>query len=187
MSKIVWDVSASLDGFTAGREVSEQEPMGIGGEDLHGWMFAEGNEIDTGVRRDVDAAAGATVIGRRTFDLGHPHWGGTPWPGTAGFVVTHRGGDDFTADNGGTFHFDADLVSAARRALEAAGDKAVIVLGAEIGRQLLNAGLVDEIWLHQVPVLLGGSAPLFAGVQVSLTPLETRVGSVTHLYYRVNR
>jgi len=76
MGKIVLDVSISLDGFTAGPNVREAEPMGGGGERLHAWMAATGpeGEIDAAVRREVDAAVGATVIGRRTFNLGLHPW-----------------------------------------------------------------------------------------------------------------
>jgi dihydrofolate reductase len=85
----------------------------------------------------------ATVIGRRTFDLGVGPWGGTPWPGVPSFVVTHRTREDLLGDNGGTFAFDG-LHAAARRAKEAAGDKDVVVLGAHVARELLRAGLLDE-------------------------------------------
>jgi hypothetical protein len=73
MSKVGLDVSMSLDGFIAGPNVREAEPMGDGGERLHEWMFRKGPdaeieiEIDLGVRREFDATVGATVIGRRTF------------------------------------------------------------------------------------------------------------------------
>ena len=72
MSKVVLDVSMSLDRFTAGPNVAEGEPMGQGGERLHEWMAGKGPDggIDIGARREVDAMVGATVIGRRTFDLG---------------------------------------------------------------------------------------------------------------------
>ncbi|HEY2948099.1 MAG TPA: hypothetical protein VGJ53_06845 [Micromonosporaceae bacterium] len=103
MSKVVLDVSMSRDGFTAGPNVREAEPMGDGGERLHEWMAGNGpdGQIDLGVRREVDATVGATVIGRRTFDLGVGPWGGTPWPGIPSFVVTHRARQDLLGDNGG--------------------------------------------------------------------------------------
>ena len=106
MSKVVLDVAMSLDGFTAGPNVEEAEPMGEGGERLHEWMWTAGNGPDDGVDigfRTVDAIAGAAVIGRRTFDLGVGPWGGTPWPGVPSFVVTHRTRADLLGDNGGTF------------------------------------------------------------------------------------
>jgi dihydrofolate reductase len=111
----------SLDGFTAGPNVSETEPMGEGGEGLHEWMGGD-REVDVSVRQEVNAMVGATIIGRRTFDLGLRPWGGTPWPGVPSFVVTHRTREDLVGDNGGTFAFD-ELESAVRRAKEAAGDK----------------------------------------------------------------
>src|SRR5205823_11602715 len=146
MAKVVLDVSISLDGFAAGPNVREAAPMGDGGERLHEWMAGQGpeGEIDDAVRREVDAAVGATVIGRRTFDLGLGPWGGTPWPGVPSFVVTHRTRQDLLGDNGGTFAFDG-MRAAVQRAKQAAGHKDVLVLGAEVARQLLRANLLDEV------------------------------------------
>ncbi|HKN51335.1 MAG TPA: dihydrofolate reductase family protein [Amycolatopsis sp.] len=183
MGKVVLDVSVSLDGFTAGPNVRAEEPMGDGGERLHEWMA--GDEIDAAVHRELDAAVGATVIGRHTFDLGLVPWGGTPWPGVPSFVVTHRKRPDLLGDNGGTFAFDG-IEAAVRRAKEAAGDKDVVVLGAEVARQLLTAGLLEEVRLHLVPVLLGGGTPLFAGERAELVADGKPVtGTVTHLRFRV--
>jgi dihydrofolate reductase len=169
MSKVVLDVSMSLDGFTAGPNVRESEPMGDGGERLHEWMAGEGPDggVDISVRREVDATVGATVIGRRTFDLGVGPWGGTPWPGVPSFVVTHRTREDLLGDNGGTFAFD-ELQAAARRAKEAAGDKDVLVLGAHVARELLRAGLLDEVRIHLVPLLMGEGTRLFVGERAEL-------------------
>jgi dihydrofolate reductase len=102
----------------------------------------------------LDATTGAAIIGRRTFDLGVGPRGGTPWPGVPSFVVTHRTREDLLGDNGGTFAFDG-LQAAARRAMDAAGDTDVRVLGADIARQLLGAGLLDEVRIHLVPLLRG--------------------------------
>ena len=70
MGRVVWEVSMSLYGFTAGPKVREAAPMGDGGERLHTWMAGNGtdSEIDAAVRRELDAAVGAAVIGRRTFE-----------------------------------------------------------------------------------------------------------------------
>ena len=188
MSTVVLDVSVSLDGFTTGPNVRETEPMGDGGERLHEWMAGKGpdGEVDAGVRRDTDATVGATIIGRRTFDLGLGPWGGTPWPGVPSFVVTHQARqNNLLGDNGGTFVFDG-LEAAARRARDAAGDKDVLVLGANVARQLLRAGLLDEVRIHVVPLLMGDGTPLFAGEQAELIPTGKPVaGSVTHLRYRI--
>jgi dihydrofolate reductase len=187
MSKMVLDVSMSLDGFTAGPNIRVEEPMGDGGERLHEWHAGKGpdGEIDLGVRRESDGMVGAALIGRRTFDLGLGPWGGTPWPGVPSFVVTHRTREDLFGDNGGTFAFDG-LEAAARRAKDAAADKDVWVLGADIARQLLRAGLLDVVCIHLVPLLMGEGTPLFAGEQAELIPEGKPVaGSVTHLRYRV--
>jgi hypothetical protein len=104
--------------------------------------------------RTKRAAVGGAVIGRRTFDLGVGPWGGTPWPGVPSFVVTHRARQGLLGNNGGTFAFDG-LQAAVRRAKQAAGHKDVLVLGADVARQLLRAELLDEIHVHLVPLLLG--------------------------------
>ncbi|MEU4698724.1 dihydrofolate reductase family protein [Nonomuraea dietziae] len=189
MSRIVLDVSVSLDGFTTGPNVREEEPMGDGGERLHEWHAGNGpdGEIDLGVLRQSEETVGAILIGRRTFDLGLGPWGGTPFPGIPSFVVTHRTREDLLGDNGGTFAFDG-LQAAARRAKQAAGDKDVWVLGADVARQLLGAGLLDEMRIHLVPLLMGEGTPLFAGERAGLI-LEGKpvAGAVTHLRYRVRR
>jgi dihydrofolate reductase len=189
MSKVVLDVSMSLDGFTAGPNVREAEPMGDGGERLHEWHAGKGPDggVDIGVQREADATVGATVIGRRTFDLGVGPWGGTPWPGVPSFVVTHRTREDLLGDNGGTFAFDG-LEAAAQRTRDAAGDKDVLVLGADVARQLLRAGLLDEVRIHLVPLLMGEGTRLFAGERAELIPEGKPVsGAVTHLRYRVSK
>ncbi len=101
MSKVVLDVAMSLDGFMAGPNIREAEPMGESGERLHEWMWMAGNGPDGGVDigfRTVDAMVGAAVIGLRTFDLGVGPWGGTPWPGVPSFVVTHRTREDLLGE-----------------------------------------------------------------------------------------
>jgi dihydrofolate reductase len=188
MSRVVVDVSMSLDGFMAGPNVREAAPMGDGGESLHEWMFGEGadNEIDAGMRT-LDAVVGAAVVGRRSFDLGLGPWGGTPWPGVPSFVVTHRTRPDLLGDNGGTFAFDG-LEAAVQRAKQAAGDNDVLVLGADVTRQLIRAGLLDEIRLHLVPVLVGAGTRLFDGERAELIPEGKPVtGTVTHLRFRVEK
>ncbi|KFU75726.1 Dihydrofolate reductase [Amycolatopsis lurida] len=183
MSKVVLDVSMSLDGFTAGPNVRAEEPMGDGGERLHEWMAGTGP--DARVFEEVNALVGATVIGRRTFDLGLRPWGGTPWPGVPGFVVTHRTRQDLLGDNGGTFAFDG-LEASVRRAKDAAGDKDVLVLGADVAGQLLTAGLLDEVHLHLAPVVLGRGTSVFGGHLGELVlQSEPVAGAATHLRYRV--
>ncbi|RSN20817.1 deaminase [Streptomyces sp. WAC 05977] len=183
MSKVVLDVSMSLDGFTAGPNVRAEEPMGDGGERLHEWMAGEGP--DARVFEEVNARVGAAVIGRRTFDLGLRPWGGTPWPGVPSFVITHRTREDLLGDNGGTFAFDG-LEASIRRAKDAAGEKDVLVLGADVAGQLLAAGLLDEVHLHLAPVVLGRGTSVFGGRLGEFVPQgEAVAGVATHRRYRV--
>jgi dihydrofolate reductase len=143
--------------------------------------------VDTAAFEELNATVGATIIGRRTFDLGLGPWGGTPWPGVPSFVVTHRTREDLLGDNGGTFAFDG-LEAAARRAKDAAGGKDVVVLGADVARHLLRAGLLDEVRIHLGPLLMGEGTRLFAGEQAELIPEGKPVtGAVTHLRYRVSK
>ena len=186
MSTVVLDVSMSLDGFTAGPNIGEANPLGEGGERLHEWIFnAPDDGVDIGFS-PLNAVVGAVVVGRRTFDVGVSRWGGTPWPGVPSFVVTHRTRADLPGDNGGTFAFDG-LEAAARRARDAAGDQDVMVLGAHVAGALLRAGLLDEVRLHLVPVLMGKGTPLFAGERGELIQEGKPVAGagVTHLRYRV--
>jgi dihydrofolate reductase len=146
--------------------------MGDGGERLHAWKFGEGTDGEIALGQEVDETVGAAVVGRRTFDLGLGPWGGTPWPGVPSFVVTHRVRQDLLGNNGGTFAFDG-LEGAVRRAKQAAGDKDVFVLGADVARQLLRADLLDEIRIHLVPLLLGEGTPMFDGERAELIPKES--------------
>src|SRR5918998_1245562 len=163
MSKVMLDMSVSLDGIGAGPNPSEQDRMGAGGERLHEWMpfYADGDstagvpagsEADAKMVRELLAATGAVVLGKRTFDLGLEPWGGTPFPVPC-FVLTHETRDDLVTATG-TFAFVTDGVElAVHRAQAAAGDKDVLVMGGPtVAQQAVRAGLVDEISLHMVPV-----------------------------------
>lgn len=102
-------------------------------------------------------------------------------------MVTHRTREDLLGDNGGTFTFDG-LEAAAKRAKDAAGDKDVWVLGAAVARQLLRAGLLDEVRIQLVPLLMGEGTPLFAGGACRADPGGgTRRGGRDPLHYRVQR
>lgn len=187
MAMIVWDVSVSLDGFTTGPNVGAEAPMGDGGEALHHWLDASGPDagIDRAMVDTVNAGLGASIVGRRTFDLGLPLWGGTPWANLTCFVITHRPRADFVGENGGNFHF-CSLDEAAHRARSVAGDRNVNILGADVARQLLRAGQVDRLRLHTVPILLGGGTPLFKGEKVALIREgRPEVGAVVHQSFRV--
>jgi dihydrofolate reductase len=210
MSKTRTYISVSLDGFVAGPEQSEQDPLGIGGEDLHSWVIAlkewreshgrEGGESNASseVVREQQANLGAEVMGRGMFGPpGGGPWGDDPWPGWWGedppfhmpvFVVTHHEREPLTLSDT-TFNFVTDgIESALDQAKEAAGGKDVLIAGgADVINQYLAAGLVDEIELHVVPILLGSGERLLEDVgDLKLEQLRAvEAPGVAHLKYRV--
>ena len=211
MSKVRAHISISLDGYVAGPNQSQEDPLGEGGEDLHDWVVrlkawrepqgmegGEENASDDVVREEY-ANVGAEIMGRGKFgpaDRGP--WGDDPWQGWWGedppfhkpvFVLTHHEREPLTLSDT-TFTFVTEGIEAAlKRAREAAGDKDVFIGGgANVINQYLAAGLVDELGLHVVPILLGGGARLFEGVgpEVKLEELRAiEAPGVAHLTYRV--
>ena len=187
MSKVRVHISTSLDGYVAGPNQSQEEPLGEGGESLHDWLVAlkawreapgmEGGEenVSTAVVAEAYANVGAEIMGRGKFGPAtRGPWGDDPWQGWWGddppfhkpvFVLTHHEREPLTLSDT-TFTFVTDgIESALERAREAAGDKDVFIGGgADVINQYLAAGLVDELELHVAPILLGGGARLFDGV-----------------------
>jgi dihydrofolate reductase len=211
MSKLRFEISMSLDGFVAGPNQSEANPLGEGGMQLHEWVFElaawrgrhgqDGGEVNasTEVVEESLENIGATVMGRNMFG-GQGPWGDDPWDGWWGddppfhtpvFIVTHHARESVAKEGGTTFNFVSDgIESALERAREAAGGKDVALGGgANVAQQYLKAGLIDEMQIHLVPVLLGDGARLFDNVGADDVALEcTRAieaTGVTHLRYRV--
>jgi dihydrofolate reductase len=154
MGKVVYHITMSLDGFVAGRH------------DDMAWLFGGGFAPDAGFVRDFLGQVGAIMIGHRTYHGGDTGQGaatekgrayGGAWQGPQ-FVVTRDPAD--TAAPGFEF-LGGNLMEATDTARRAAGDKYVAVLGPGLARQMLEAGLVDEILVHVVPVLLGDGVRLF--------------------------
>jgi len=187
MSKLRLQISMSLDGFVAGPDQSVENPLGVGGMRLHEWVFPltawramqglEGGEAtaSTPVIEEIQANVGATIMGRNMFG-GHPGpWNPQqPWNGWWGdeppfhhpvFVLTHYPRAPLVAQGGTTFHFLTEgIETALTQARQAAGSRDISVGGGgSTGRQFLAAGLVDEMWLHVVPILLGRGERLFDG------------------------
>lgn len=186
MSTVLLMASMSLDGYLAGPNVSVEEPMGEGGERLHEWMFTDPAPSDVELLAKVRANAGAVVIGRRTFDIGLRHWADVPYPAPS-FVVTHNRRPEL-AQKSGTFTFVEGVPEAVDLARRAAGGGTVMLMGVDLARQALRAGLVDEVLVDLVPITLGGGAHLFAGLDLRLAPTEVISSpAVTHLRYRVVR
>ncbi len=190
MSKVLMAFTMSLDGFIAGPRVSKAYPLGVGGQYLHEWLLKGGTEEpDASMAREMLERGGATVLGKRTFDVGLPHWNDTPYP-TPSFVLTHEKREPREMKSASFVFVNDGIESAVGQARAAAGDKDVILMGAEVSKQALSAGLVDELFLQLSPLLLGGGTRLFEGPDVSRIRLDCvrTVASpyVTHLHYRVS-
>jgi dihydrofolate reductase len=213
MSRLRCHLSISLDGFVAGPNQTEENPLGDGGERLHDWVVSlaawrdahglQGGDVNESTRivEQTVANVGAGVMGRNMFGPpGGGPWGDGQWTGWWGddppfhypvFVLTHHARDPVEMQGGTTFHFVTDGIdSALERAREAAGGKDVLLSGGgAVAQQYLAAGLLDELELHVVPVLLGDGARLFADRRNAEVKLEqvraVEAPGVTHVKYRV--
>jgi dihydrofolate reductase len=176
MTKVLAGITTSIDGYVAGPEDGPGKGLGEGGERLHYWVFGgpwsyeaepsgEATGEDAAWLAEVMARLGAVVSGRWTYEAAG-HWDGrNPW-GRPLFIVTHRPEEE---PEGGGFTFVSGVEEAVARAVAAAGDKDVHVMGgADVIRQALDAGLVDELTIIVAPVVLGGGKRLFEGFTRSL-------------------
>jgi dihydrofolate reductase len=199
MSKVIAGITTSVDGYVAGPDDGPEHGLGVGGERLHNWVFGgpwhydddlSGREMHPDDRAWMDRAfgsLGAVVGGRWTYEAAG-HWGDeNPW-GKPFFIVTHRPEEQ---PDGGAFTFVDGVEEAIARAKEAAGDKPVHVMGgADVIRQALATGLVDELTLIIAPVVLGGGKRLFEGFEqdLELEHLGVRQSPLaTFIDYRVKR
>lgn len=181
--------SISIDGYGAGPNQSTNDPLGVGGENLHDWFVPTrtfkqahgGAGGRTGVDDDVAARGtsgiGAWIMGRNMFGPVRGPWPDQSWRGWWGenppyhvpvFVLTHQSRPSLTMNGGTVFHFVTDGIEAAlERAFKAAGGKDVrIGGGAATIRQYLKARLVDEMHLAVAPILLGSGESLLAGLDL---------------------
>ena len=191
MGKVLMEITMSLDGFIAGPDDRAGQELGRDGERLHEWMFAGESAADSGrLETDHFGTVGALIMGRRMVDLGIGPWGEEPPFHAPCFVVTHRPAETIVKKGGTSYVFVTEGIEAAMaQAKAAAGEQDVMVNGgADIDRQYLNAGLIDEIRLHLAPIVLGGGTPLFAGVRPDLRLVPIRATNsplATHLAYTV--
>ncbi len=174
MAKVLWHVTMSLDGFIAGPG------------DSMDWMLSYGHE-DEEVNQLL-RSIGAVLSGRRTYDIGAQQtrselrrpYGGA-WSGPV-FVLTHKPPTDPSV----TF-LSGDIAAAVEKAKQAAGEKYVVIFGADVARQCIEAGLMDEIAVHVAPVLLGDGVRMFSRQGSDLVRLElagvTRSGQITNLRF----
>jgi dihydrofolate reductase len=192
MSKVTSDMSMSLDGFIAGPNDSVERPLGDGGDRLHQWVYGleswcKLHDLAGGTtNRDAEVLdesfknTGTVVMGRRMFNFGERYWGDNP---PFHMPVFKEGGTTFTFVTDG-------IESALRQAKAAAGDKDVSVAGgANIVQQFIEAGLLDQLQIHLVPVLLGDGRRLFDHIGTEQIELEStgviESLGVTHLRFRV--
>lgn len=188
---LVSGFTISLDGYGAGPRQSTTEPLGVGGEALHGWLVSTrtfqrmhgggGEGGDTGIDEDFAARSmagvGAWIMGRNMFGPVRGPWPDESWRGWWGenppyhvpvFVLTHHARKPLEMEGGNVFHFVTDGIHAAlERARAAAGQQDIrIGGGAATIRQYLQAGLIDELHVAVSPILLGSGEPLFAGIDL---------------------
>jgi dihydrofolate reductase len=174
MSKVVLDISMSLDGFITGPNEGVGNPLGDDHGALHEWMFEAGTESDHEVLDELYAASGAVLMGRRMFDVGVEPWGDPPPFGMPVFVITHEPREPMPMQGGTTYTFvSSGIEDALVRARAAAGDKDVAIFGgAGVFQEYMQAGLVDELQIHLVPMLLGAGVHLFGQPRAEQIRLE---------------
>jgi dihydrofolate reductase len=198
MSKVIAGITTSVDGYITGPNDGPGKGLGEGGERLHYWVFGgpwtygdaprgEPTGEDAAWLSETAARIGAVVGGRGTYEAAR-HWGDeNPW-GLPFFIVTHRPEEE---PQGGAFKFVSGVEEALERAREAAGDKDVHVMGgADVIRQALEAGLIDELSIIIAPVVLGDGKRLFEGFSQSLELEQLGVRQsqfATFIDYRVSR
>jgi dihydrofolate reductase len=198
MTKVTASIATSIDGYITGPNDGPDKGLGEGGERLHYWVFGGPWTYASGARGEATGAdkefidamqdgQGAVIGGRGTFYAADA-WGGTNPFAVPFSIVTHRPEDE---PAGAGFTFVDGLDAALARAHEAAGDRNVQIMGgADIIRQALRAGVVDELSISIAPVVLGGGKRLFEGfdTDVPLEPIRVLQSQfATHITYRVKR
>lgn len=198
MTKVTAGITTSLDGYITGPNDGPGCGLGEGGERLHYWVFGgpwtyehepegEATGADKEFLDEATGRLGAVVGGRNTYEAAEAWGGSNPW-GLPFFIVTHRpeeqpAGEDFTFVNG--------VDEAIAQAREAAGNKDVSIMGgADVIRQALRAGHVEELAISTAPVVLGAGKRLFDGFnpKVGLEPIRVLQSPfATHITYRVVR
>ena len=213
MTKLRFDISMSLDGYAAGPDQSEEDPLGKGGDRLHEWAVKleawreahgkEGGEVNDSspVVEEARENIGGHIMGRNMFGGGPGPWDDdNPWNGWWGddppfhtpvFVLTHHEREPLELEGGNVFTFVTDgIESALSQATDAAGDKDIhLAGGAIVAQQYLAAGLVDEMEINVAPILLGDGTRLLENLPTDLKfELVRALGTpdVTHLKYRVS-
>jgi dihydrofolate reductase len=195
VSASVLYMSMSLDGYIAGPNDEPGNPGGDGFDRLHEWFTAPDGEFDrpsgpAGELFDEIFATGAVVVGRRTAEQ-VDHWGGDHHRrGVPIFVPSHRPPGASVANYPLVTYVTDGIESAMAQAKAAAEDRNVLVHGAYTAQRALEAGVLDELQIHQIPVLFGGGLRQFEVLRSRVELDVVRVidtPEATHIRYRVRR
>lgn len=194
MATSVLYMSMSLDGYIAGPNDEPDNPGGDGFDRLHDWFgFSPDGQVtprsgEVGELLDEMNAFGAILAGRRTVEQ-VDHWGGER-NGVRIFVPSHRPPGPSVANYPLVTYVSDGIESAMAQAKTAAGDREVVVHGAYTAQRALEAGVLDELQLHQIPVLFGSGRRLFELLPERIELEIVRVidtPNATHIRYRVHR
>jgi len=200
MPKVVADIDMSLDGFVAGPNISNENPLGDSGEQLI-WYGDDVNNLSTDFknhyqRNDAKVlewsakSEGSVIMGRKTFDISIESWGENPPIHKACFVLTSKQKEKIVKGDT-SFTFLSDAYEAVSKAKVEAGDKNVCVMGGAFTIvEFMNSGLLDELHLHLIPVVLGDGLRLFDQIhpdKVALNKIKVLEGmKVTHILFKIN-
>src|SRR5436190_2070045 len=184
MGKVFLSITMSLDGFTAGQRVTQENPMGLNGQLLHKWLFTNKQKEDEEVATDMFKNCGAVILGSRTYTTAIDGvWESiSPFPVpalvlsskkinvTKGFIVVSDG-----------------IQTALSQAKSIAKEKDILVMGgASVAQQFLEADLLDEVHIHIAPILLGSGTRLFENKRtIELTKIKViETAGATHLFLK---
>jgi dihydrofolate reductase len=194
MGRVVAQLAMSLDGFVADKDDGCDELFGFYGNGEVPVNLSEGypelhvSQTTADLLVEEVSRLGATVVGRRLYDITNG-WNGHTGGEVPMVVLTHEPPDDWPR-GGVPIHFVSGAAAAVAKAQELAGDKDVSIAGATATREVLDAGLLDEIVVSLVPVILGEGIPWFVGSRGPVRLSDPEViedRGVTHLRYRVQR
>ena len=205
MSKVIFDIAISLDGYMAGDNRGPQNPLGDGGLTIHNWMFNQkafwehlgkegGNEddFDGKLIRDTVSRTGSYIMGKRMFEEGETNWPEDLFKADV-YVLTHEKREPWVQKGTTTFYFVNESIESvlAKAKISAKGKDVRIQGGGNIIQQFLNAGLVDEFCIHISPVVLGSGIRLFDNIKKD--KYDIAINEVipskltTHLKYSLTR
>ena len=192
MGKVIFDISMSLDGFITGanpRPEAGWGGLGDGGERLHDWGFNSADPRNHEIMEKY-ATLGANIFGRTGYDHSILNWGADGPSGAARVptvIVSHSVPQD--VPDGGVYTFVDGVEAAFETAKKLAGDKNILIMGADVPQQFLKRGLIDEVSIHLAPVVFGSGTRLFEGLGSEHIPLEIieviQTAEAIHLRFRV--